>query len=98
VAKLYGKAGNGPKTREQFEKAIESNDKFANGHLYLAKIYLDSGELEKAQEMALKGLELGPEPSMAPLGHFILADVYNRQGRFGDAERELRKAQQLQSS
>jgi arylsulfatase A-like enzyme/Tfp pilus assembly protein PilF len=98
VAKLYGKAGNGPKTREHFEKAIETNDKFAIGHLYLAKFYLDSGELEKAQELALKGIELGPEPSMAPLGHFILADVYNRQGRFDDAERELRKAQQLQSS
>jgi arylsulfatase A-like enzyme/Tfp pilus assembly protein PilF len=98
VAKLYGKAGNGPKTREHFEKAIESNDKFAIGHLYLAKFYLDSGELEKAQELALKGLELGPEPSMAPLGHFILADVYNRQGRFGDAERELQKAQKLSSS
>ena len=98
LAKLYGKAGNAPKTREHFEKAIETNDKFAIGHLYLAKFYLDSGDLEKAQELALKGIELGPEPSMAPLGHFILADVYNRQGRFGDAERELRTAQRLQSS
>ncbi len=98
VAKLYGKAGNGPKTKEHFEKAIETNDKFAIGHLYLAKFYLDSGELEKAQELALKGIELGPEPKMAPLGHLILADVYNRQGRFGDAERELQKAQKLKSS
>jgi arylsulfatase A-like enzyme/tetratricopeptide (TPR) repeat protein len=98
VAKLYGKAGNTPKTKEHFEKAIETNDKFAIGHLYLAKFYLDSGNLEKARELALKGIELGPEPSMAPLGHFILADVYNRQGRFGDAQRELRTAQRLQSS
>ena len=98
VAKLYAKAGNAPKTREHFEKAIETNDKFAIGHLYLAKFYLDSGNLEKAQELALKGIELGPEPSMAPLGHFILADIYNRKGRFGDAERELRTAQRLQSS
>ncbi len=98
VAKLYGKAGNAPKTREHFEKAIETNDKFAIGHLYLAKFYLDSGDLEKAQELALKGIELGPEPIMAPFGHLILADVYNRQGRFGDAERELRTAQRLKSS
>jgi arylsulfatase A-like enzyme/Tfp pilus assembly protein PilF len=98
VAKLYGKAGNAPKTKEHFEKAVETNDKFAIGHLYLAKFYLDSGDLEKAQEMALKGIELGPEPEMAPLGHFILADVYNRQGRFADAQRELRTAQRLQSS
>jgi len=98
VAKLYGKAGNALKTKEHFEKAIETNDKFAIGHLYLAKFYLDEGDLEKAQELALKGIELGPEPTMAPLGHFILADVYNRQGRFGDAERELRRAQRLQIS
>jgi arylsulfatase A-like enzyme/Tfp pilus assembly protein PilF len=98
VAKLYGKAGNTPKTREHFEKAIETNDKFAIGHLYLAKFYLDSGDLEKARELALKGIELGPEPKMAPFGHFILADVYNRQGRFGDAEREYRTAQRLKIS
>jgi arylsulfatase A-like enzyme/Tfp pilus assembly protein PilF len=98
VAKLYGKAGNAPKTREHFEKAIEANDQFAIGHLYLAKFYLDEGELDKARELALKGMELGPEPSIAPLGHFILADVYNRQGRFGDAERELQAARRLESS
>jgi arylsulfatase A-like enzyme/tetratricopeptide (TPR) repeat protein len=98
LAKLYAKAGNGLKTKENFEKAIELNDQFAIGHLYLAKFYLDAGELEKARELAQKGIDLGPEPSMAPLGHFILADVYNREGRFGDAERELRTAQRLQGS
>ena len=30
---------------------------------------------------------------MAPLGHFVLADVYNRQGRLAEAEREVRRAQ-----
>ena len=30
---------------------------------------------------------------MAPLGHFILADIYNRQGRAEEAERELRAAE-----
>jgi tetratricopeptide (TPR) repeat protein len=98
LAKLYGTTGKPLRMKEHFEKAIEVNDKFAIGHLYLAKFYLDTGELEKARELALRGIDLHPEPSMAPLGHFILADVYNRQGRFDDAERELRKAQQLESS
>jgi arylsulfatase A-like enzyme/Tfp pilus assembly protein PilF len=98
LAKLYAKAGNELKTRENFEKAIELNEKFAIGHLYLAKFYLDAGNLEKARELAQKGIDLGPERSMAPLGHFILADVYNREGRFGEAERELRTAQRLQGS
>ena len=84
--------------KEHFEDAIESNEKFAIGHLYLAKFYLDTGDFDKAHELASKGIELGPEPSMPPFGHFILADVYNRQGRLEDAERELRAAQRLQGS
>ena len=32
---------------------------------------------------------------MAPFGHFILADIYNRQGRMEDAERELHAAQRF---
>ena len=84
--------------REHFEAAIENKEDFAIGHLYLAKFHLDRGNLEKARELAAKGIALGPEPSMAPLGHFILADVYNRQGRSEDAERELRAARRAQGS
>ena len=47
----------------------------------------------EAEETALRGLALEPEPEMAPLGHFVLADVYNRQGRTAEAEREVRRAQ-----
>lgn len=98
LAKLYGKLGKPMLMKEHLQKAIESNEKFAIGHLYLAKFYLDAGDLDQARELAQKGIELGPEPSMAPLGHFILADVYNRQGKYADAERELKKAQKLQGS
>ena len=84
--------------REHFEKAIEVNEEFAIGYLYLAKFYLDTGNLQKAQELAEKGIALGPEPSMAPLSHFILADVYNRLGRYHDAEREIQTAKRLQGS
>jgi len=66
--------------------------------LYLSKHYLDIGDLERARELAQRGMELEPEPSMAPLGHFILADVYNRMGRLEDAERELAEARRLEGS
>ncbi|HXV63424.1 MAG TPA: sulfatase-like hydrolase/transferase [Vicinamibacteria bacterium] len=95
LAKLYGGTGRPQKMKAHFEKAIEVNDKFAIGHLYLAKVHLDAGDLDQAQQHATKGIELGPEPKMAPFGHFILADVYNRQGRFDDAQRELETAQRL---
>lgn len=96
VAKLYGKLGPLDKMAEHFRRSIEINDEFAEGHLYLAKYHLDTGDLEQAMTFARKGIELGPEPSIAPLGHYILADVFNRLGRPRDAERELAEAQRLQ--
>ena len=98
VAKLHGSSGRPLKMKEHLEKTIELNDQFAIGHFYLAKYHLDVGELERAHELATQGVALGPEPRMAPLGHFILADVYSRQGRTADAERELRTARGLQGS
>ena len=93
VAKLYGALGDPERMEASFRAAIEHNDEFAVGYLYLSKVLLDRGELEEAEETALRGLALEPEPEMAPLGHFVLADVYNRQGRTADAEREVRRAQ-----
>ena len=93
VAKLYGAMGDRDRMEASFRAAIGHNDEFAVGHLYLAKALLDRGELREAEETALRGLALEPEPEMAPLGHLVLADVYNRQGRTAEAEREVRRAQ-----
>jgi arylsulfatase A-like enzyme/Tfp pilus assembly protein PilF len=98
LAKLYGQVGRGDKQMVHFQKSIELNPDFAVGYLYLAKMHLDSGNLNEAMSLARKGIDLGPEPSMAPLGHFILADVYNRLGRPRDAEREVAIARRLQRS
>jgi tetratricopeptide (TPR) repeat protein len=98
LAKLYAGAGNLQKTIEHFRKSIEIDPSFAEGHLYLAKLYLDQGDLNQAMELAQKANGLDPEPSLAPMGHFILADVYNRMGRLQDAEREVAIARRLQSN
>ena len=98
LAKLYGQAGQAGEQMESFKKSIEMNEEFAIGYLYLAKMHLDQGDLDQAMSLARKGIELGPEPSMAPLGHFVLADVYNRLGRFDDAQREVALARKLQGS
>ena len=92
VAKLYGAMGDPARMEASFRAAIEHNDGFAVGYLYLSKTLLDRGELAGAEETALRGLALEPDPEMAPLGHLVLADVYNRQGRAADAEREVRRA------
>lgn len=95
AAKLYGALGDRERMEASFRAAVEANRQFAVGHLYLAKALLDRGELAEAEETALRGLALDPEREMAPLGHFVLADVYNRLGRPRDAEREVARARAL---
>ena len=95
LARLRGAMGDPVAMEASFRAALEANPDFAVGYLYLAKALLDRGELTEAEGAALRGLSLDPEPGMAPFGHFVLADIYNRQGRLAEAEREVRRAQAL---
>lgn len=96
LAKLLLKAGRTREAADRFREAVDANPEFAIGHLYLAKAQLDAGDLKSAQESARKGLELGPERKLAPLGHYVLADVYTRLGRPRDAAREVAAARKLE--
>ena len=75
---------------------MELQPDFGTGQLYLAKALLDAGDLPGAEEWARKGLAHQPDARVAPLGHFVLADVYNRQGRTAEADREAAAARKLQ--
>jgi arylsulfatase A-like enzyme/Tfp pilus assembly protein PilF len=96
LAKILQKAGRLPEAVARFRKAVEIQPDFGTGQLYLAKALLDAGDLPGAEEWARKGLVNKPDARMKPLGHFVLADVYNRQGRPVDAEREAAAARRLQ--
>ena len=96
LAKLLGQLGREGEMLTHLEQAIEANPRFALGYLYLANAVLERGDLARALTLAQKGLSLEPEPALAALGHFILADVYDRTGRKGEAARELAKARRLQ--
>jgi arylsulfatase A-like enzyme/Tfp pilus assembly protein PilF len=98
LAKLLQQAGRTREAVERFRTAVELQPDFGTGQLYLAKAMLDVGDLAGAEAWARKGLAAKPDARMAPLGHFVLADVYNRQGRTADAEREAARARKLQRS
>ena len=40
---------------------------------------------------------LPADPDMAPLGHYVLADIYSRRGRPKDAAREAAEGRKLES-
>ena len=64
--------------------------------LYLAKAHFDSGDLNRAEDAARRGLALEPPRDIAPLGHFILADVYAQRGDQAGAAREAERGRALQ--
>jgi choline-sulfatase len=89
LGRVYERVGDTRGQVDAFKKAIEMNPSFAEGHLYLAKAYLDQErQLDEAVQLARKGLELAPTSEYAPLGHYVIADVLSRQGRRAEAERE----------
>jgi len=95
LGKAYEQIGSVNEQREAFQAAIASNPDFAEGHLFLAKLCLDEGRLEEAIDLARRGITLKPQAEVAPLGHFVIADAYARQGRTGDAEREAAEGHRL---
>ncbi|MGE3889210.1 MAG: sulfatase-like hydrolase/transferase [Vicinamibacterales bacterium] len=99
LARLLSKAGRAAEALPHFRAAVEKKPDFGTGYLYLAKALLDAGDLKGAEQSATRGLASNPDPAMAPLGHYVLADVYSSLGRDADARRQVeagRRAEQTQ--
>jgi len=97
AALLYGKMGHIQEQIHHLKEAISHQEDFAKGYLFLAKAYLDLNKnFNEAISLAKKGLELEPESEAAPLGHFVLADIYSRLGRWSEYSIELQKGRELE--
>jgi len=55
-------------------------------------------DLNEAERLAQKGLELKPELKTNILAHFILADIYNRLRRYEESRQHVDKARELQKT
>jgi tetratricopeptide (TPR) repeat protein len=95
LAKLRQRGGRPQEAVALFQKVVVVAPEFAVGRLYLAKALLDAGDLAGAEREARAGLAGRPDPGLAPLGHYVLADVYNRAGRFAEARMEQARADRL---
>jgi choline-sulfatase len=96
LAKLLTSAGRRTEAVGHFQQAVDANPEFGSGYLYLAKARLDVDDLAGAEAAARKGMTLKPDSEVAPLGHYVLADVYSRLGRTKDAEREAAEGRKLE--
>src|SRR4029450_1446711 len=81
LSRLYEQVGDRAGQIGALKQSIQSNPYFAEGHFFLAKVYLDSGSnFDEAIQLARKGLTLAPKSEYAPLGHYVLAALYHRSG------------------
>jgi arylsulfatase A-like enzyme/tetratricopeptide (TPR) repeat protein len=73
---------------------------FGEVFFYLAKALLDLGDRSRFAEAAAaarKGLALAPASPSAPLGHYVLADLYTLEGKRAEAQQQLRLGQRLEN-
>jgi arylsulfatase A-like enzyme/Tfp pilus assembly protein PilF len=99
LGKLYEQLGDSAAQETAYRKAIDANPEFAEGYFYLAKLLLDRGQrFDEAVSLARKGLEVDPRSTYAPLGHYVLADLYSRLGRASESAVEAQRGRALESS
>ncbi len=82
----------------ELREGVEKAPDFGACYWYLAREELGAGRLDAAADLARRGLEAQPVSDVAPLGHYVLADVYNRQGQPAKAREEVGKAQRLEAA
>jgi arylsulfatase A-like enzyme/Tfp pilus assembly protein PilF len=97
LGKLYERLGDREGQLKAYEDAIASNPRFAEGNLFLAKLYLDRHDFTRAESLARRGLEIAPDGEWAPLGHFVLSDADAALGRREEAAREAAEGRRLAS-
>ncbi len=89
LGRLYERLGRRAEMIAAFEQSVQMNPRFAEGRIFLAKALLEDGvRFPEAIDLAREGLALEPRRDVAQLGHYVLADLYNRVGRPADAARE----------
>ncbi|HTI36305.1 MAG TPA: sulfatase-like hydrolase/transferase [Vicinamibacterales bacterium] len=95
LGRLYEALGRRADQEAAYRQAIEADPQFGEGYFYLAKLLLDEGQrFDEAITLAQKGLEVAPHSEYAALGHYVLADLYNRTGRRADAAAEAARGRQ----
>jgi arylsulfatase A-like enzyme/Tfp pilus assembly protein PilF len=96
ISRIYRSEGKRPEEKQELENCIQKQPDFGLAYLYLAKNEMDSGDLQRAKTLAEEGLEKTKEKEQLPLGHYILADIYNRLGQPQNALLQIQQARELQ--
>ena len=96
LGELARRAGDQRGYREHMERVVALAPDRAKGYLFLARgLLAQPGELERALDLVERGLGLADTAELRALGHFLLADIYTRQGDRGRAAQALARAKRF---
>jgi arylsulfatase A-like enzyme/Tfp pilus assembly protein PilF len=98
LAQLLRERGDRNGYLSELRRGTEQADKFGACYFYLAREVLAAGSLDEAAELATRGLAGDPTSPVAPLGHYVLADVFNRKGEPAKAQAEAAKGKRLEAA
>ena len=98
LAQLQRSRGDRAAYLGELGECVAKAAEFGACHFYLAREELSAGRLDAAADLATRGLEAQPRSEAAPLGHFVLADVYSRRGNAPLAEAEAAKGRKLEAA
>lgn len=90
---LYREKGNYQQAEAEFKKALEIDPEMGLIHYSFAVLYLQQGgKLDEALKHAKKATQLNPAPGFIA----ILARIYYEKRMYADAEREIKRAIELE--
>jgi arylsulfatase A-like enzyme/Tfp pilus assembly protein PilF len=97
LAQLLRERGDREGALAELAAGVEKAPEFGACYFYLARERLESGDLDAAADLAQRGLAVDGLSEVAPLGHYVLADVYNRRGQPARAQEEVAQARRVEA-
>jgi len=98
LAQLLKRRGDRAGYLEQLRLGTERSPELGPCFFFLAREELNAGRLEMALDLATRGLAVDSASEVAPLGHYVLAEVYGRRGQLVKAQEQVRKARSLEEA
>ncbi|MEO8360164.1 MAG: tetratricopeptide repeat protein, partial [Vicinamibacteria bacterium] len=97
LAQLERQRGNVRGFMDELRTSTEKAPDFGPSFFFLAREEMNAGHLDVARDLAERGLKVDNISEVAPLGHYVLADIYSRQNKPKEAAEEAAKGKALQA-
>ncbi len=97
LAQLERQRGNQAGFISELRASTEKAPDFGPSFFFLAREELNAGRLDAARDLAERGLKVDNISEVAPLGHYVLADILSRQNKPKEAQEEAAKGKALES-